>query len=85
MRLVNASTDYTYSPAHQDKPSVSSYSGTTDQKLGTVSITNGAGGRRRFLPPRLSGCFWHMDAEKVALFSSTALSAGRTLRAVASP
>ncbi|SDP33236.1 hypothetical protein SAMN04487914_10889 [Arthrobacter sp. ok909] len=39
--LVNTSTDYTYSSAHQYKSSVTSYSGTTDQTLGTVSITNG--------------------------------------------
>lgn len=39
--LVNTSTDYTYSAAHQYKSSVTSYSGTTDQTLGTVSITSG--------------------------------------------
>ena len=33
--LVNVSTDYTYSSAHQYKSSVTSYSGTTDQTLGT--------------------------------------------------
>lgn len=39
--LVNVSTDYTYSAAHQYKSSVTSYAGTTDQTLGTVSITSG--------------------------------------------
>lgn len=39
--LVNVSTDYTYSSAHQDKSSVTSYSGTTDQTLGSVTVTNG--------------------------------------------
>lgn len=39
--LVNTSTDYTYSAAHQYKSSVTSYSGTTDQTLGTKTITSG--------------------------------------------
>jgi hypothetical protein len=39
--LVNLSTDYTYSSAHQFKSSVTSYSGTTDQTLGTISISLG--------------------------------------------
>lgn len=39
--LVNVSTDYTYSASHQYKSSVTSYSGTTDQTLGTKTVTNG--------------------------------------------
>ncbi len=39
--LVNLSTDYTYSAAHQYKSSVTSYSGTTDQTLGSKTVTNG--------------------------------------------
>ena len=39
--LVNTSTDYTYSSSHQYKSSVTSYSGTTDQTLGSKTITNG--------------------------------------------
>ena len=39
--LVNTSTDYTYSSAHQYKSSVTSYSGTTDQTLGTKTVALG--------------------------------------------
>lgn len=39
--LVNTSTDYTYSSAHQYKSSVTSYSGTTDQTLGSKTTTSG--------------------------------------------
>lgn len=39
--LVNTSTDYTYSATHQFKSSVTSYSGTTDQTLASVTATNG--------------------------------------------
>jgi len=39
--LVNTSTDYTYSSSHQYKSSVTSYSGSTDQSLSSVSVTNG--------------------------------------------
>jgi hypothetical protein len=39
--LVDITTDYTYSAAHQFKSSVTSYSGTTDQTLGSKTITNG--------------------------------------------
>ncbi len=39
--LVNTSTDYTYSSAHQYKSSVTSYSGTTDQTLGSKTVTDG--------------------------------------------
>ena len=39
--LVNTSTDYTYSSAHQYFSSVTHYSGTTDQTLGSVSVTSG--------------------------------------------
>lgn len=39
--LVNTSTDYTYSSAHQYLSSVTTYSGTTDQTLGTKTVTSG--------------------------------------------
>lgn len=39
--LVNTSTDYTYSSAHQYKSSVTSYASTTDQTLGSKTVTNG--------------------------------------------
>lgn len=39
--LVDLTADYTYSAAHQFKSSVTSYSGTTDQTLGSVTITSG--------------------------------------------
>jgi len=39
--LVDLTADYTYSSAHQYKSSVPSYSGTTDQTLGSKTITNG--------------------------------------------
>lgn len=39
--LINVSTDYTYSAAHQFLSSVTTYSGTTDQTLSSVSITSG--------------------------------------------
>jgi hypothetical protein len=39
--LVNTTTDYTYSAAHQYMSSVTSYSGTTDQTLGTKTVTSG--------------------------------------------
>lgn len=39
--LVNTTTDYTYSAAHQFLSSVTTYSGTTDQTLGTKTITSG--------------------------------------------
>lgn len=39
--VVDLTSDYTYSSAHQFKSSVTSYSGTTDQTLTSVSITNG--------------------------------------------
>jgi hypothetical protein len=39
--LVNLATDYTYSAAHQFKSSVTSYSGTTDQTLGTKTVASG--------------------------------------------
>lgn len=38
---VDLTTDYTYSSSHQYKSSVPSYTGTTDQTLGSRSITNG--------------------------------------------
>lgn len=39
--LINVATDYTYSSSHQYMSSVTTYSGTTDQTLGSVSITSG--------------------------------------------
>lgn len=39
--LVNITTDYTYSAAHQYLSSVTTYAGTTDQTLGTITVTNG--------------------------------------------
>ena len=39
--LINTSTDYTYSSSHQYLSSVTTYSGTTDQTLGTITVTNG--------------------------------------------
>lgn len=39
--LVNTTTDYTYSAAHQYKSSVTSYSGTTDQTLGSKTVALG--------------------------------------------
>jgi len=39
--LVNTSTDYTYSSSHQYLSSVTTYSGTTDQTLSSVTVTNG--------------------------------------------
>lgn len=39
--LVNTGTDYTYSSAHQYKSSVTSYSGTTDQTLGSKTVASG--------------------------------------------
>jgi hypothetical protein len=39
--LVDLTADYTYSSAHQYKSSVPSYSGTTDQTLGSVTVTDG--------------------------------------------
>ncbi|MDQ0923336.1 putative RNA methylase [Pseudarthrobacter sp. W1I19] len=39
--LVNVSTDYTYSAAHQYKSSVTSYSGTTDQTLTSPTVALG--------------------------------------------
>ena len=36
--LVNVATDYTYSASHQYKSSVTSYSGTTDQTLGSKTV-----------------------------------------------
>jgi hypothetical protein len=39
--LVNTSTDYTYSSSHQYLSSVTTYSGTTDQTLTSVTVTNG--------------------------------------------
>lgn len=39
--LVNTSTDYTYSSAHQYLSSVTTYSGTTDQTLSSITVTNG--------------------------------------------
>jgi hypothetical protein len=39
--LVNTTTDYTYSAAHQYMSSVATYSGTTDQTLGTKTVTSG--------------------------------------------
>lgn len=39
--LINTSTDYTFSAAHQYMSSVTAYSGTTDQTLGTKTIING--------------------------------------------
>lgn len=39
--LVNTSTDYTYSASHQYLSSVTTYSGTTDQTLGSKTVTNG--------------------------------------------
>lgn len=39
--LVNTGTDYTYSSAHQYYSSVTHYSGTTDQTLGSKTVTNG--------------------------------------------
>lgn len=39
--LVNTTTDYTYSSAHQFLSSVTTYSGTTDQTLGSITVTNG--------------------------------------------
>jgi len=39
---VDLTADYTYSAAHTGKASVTSYSGTTDQTLGSKTMTNGA-------------------------------------------
>ena len=39
--LVNTTTDYTYSAAHQDIADVTQYSGTTDQTLGSKTTTSG--------------------------------------------
>lgn len=39
--LVNLSTDYTYSAAHQYMSSVPQYAGTTDQTLASKTVTNG--------------------------------------------
>lgn len=39
--LVNTTTDYTYSAAHQYKSSVTSYAGTTDQTLTSPSVALG--------------------------------------------
>lgn len=39
--LVNTSTDYTYSSAHQYYSSVTHYSGTTDQTLTSITTTGG--------------------------------------------
>ena len=39
--LINVATDYTYSSSHQYMSSVTTYSGTTDQTLGSVSVTSG--------------------------------------------
>ena len=39
--LVNTTTDYTFSAAHQDIVDVTQYSGTTDQTLSNKTITNG--------------------------------------------
>lgn len=39
--LVNTTTDYTYSAAHQDIADVTTYSGTTDQTLGSKTVTSG--------------------------------------------
>ncbi len=39
--LINTSTDYTYSSAHQFMSSVTHYSGTTDQTLGSKTVASG--------------------------------------------
>lgn len=39
--LVDLTSDYTYNSSHQYKSSVTSYSGTTDQTLGTKTVTSG--------------------------------------------
>lgn len=39
--LINLATDYTYSAAHQYLSSVTTYSGTTDQTLGSKTVTSG--------------------------------------------
>lgn len=39
--LVNIATDYTYSAAHQFLSSVTAYSGTTAQTLGSITVTGG--------------------------------------------
>lgn len=39
--LINTSTDYTYSSAHQYLSSVTTYSGTTDQTLGSKTVASG--------------------------------------------
>ena len=39
--LVNIATDYTFSATHQFLSSVTTYSGTTDQTLGSKTITSG--------------------------------------------
>lgn len=39
--LVNIATDYTFSASHQFLSSVTTYSGTTDQTLGSKTVTSG--------------------------------------------
>lgn len=39
--LVNTTTDYTFSAAHEFLDDVTTYSGTTDQTLGTKTVTDG--------------------------------------------
>lgn len=41
IRLVNTGTDYTYSTLHDFIDDVAAYSGTTDQTLGSKTLTNG--------------------------------------------
>jgi hypothetical protein len=41
VRLVNITTDYTYSSSHQYISSVTAYAGTTDATLGSKTITSG--------------------------------------------
>lgn len=39
--LVNTTTDYTFSAAHEFLSSVTTYSGTTDQTLSSITVTDG--------------------------------------------
>ena len=42
VRAVDLTADYTYNTAHDFADDVTAYSGTTDQTLGSITLTNGA-------------------------------------------
>ncbi len=72
--LVNTTTDYTYSAAHDFLDDVTTYSGTTDQTLGSKTVTDGVfdAANSTFTAVAISGT---KDVEALVIYKDTGSAA----------